>query len=232
MRTISEATWLKQFDQLDQAGKILLYQSIGSVKQTPVFLRFLSKLFVSRIAQYDLQELPAKLDSFFSEGSTIDIAGLIKEFNKFYCDKSLFGSFSNVFISAYRRYFKAKAALLDKSQLNLILQTYNRFVKYFSEGAGNAAAHSTGFILLELVIKANNQYLTGFNASYEIALYIHERIGSRLTKKETEHKEFFKQMLDGALVYNLDKDKMEQELRSFLTIRLIDNEKFDMNLEK
>jgi len=39
-------------------------------------------------------------------------------------------------------------------------------------------------------------------------------------------------MLDGALVYNLDKDKMEQELRSFLTIRLIDNEKFDMNLEK
>ena len=39
-------------------------------------------------------------------------------------------------------------------------------------------------------------------------------------------------MLTGCLVYNLDKEKMEVELRTFMTIRIIDGSKFNLKLER
>jgi len=171
-------------------------------------------VFVSRIAQYDLQELPSKLDLLLS-GVSINIDGLIKEFDKFYCDKSLFGSFASLFISAYLRFFNTQAKR-DQSQLNLVIHTYDKFIKHFSQGA----THSTGFILLELVIKANLQYLSGFSASLEIALYIHEQITSLDSSKDQS--DLIKTMLNAALVYNKANDKMEEQLRTFMTIRIMD----------
>ena len=39
-------------------------------------------------------------------------------------------------------------------------------------------------------------------------------------------------MLSGALVYNKANEKMEEELRTFMTIRIMDETKFNVKLER
>jgi hypothetical protein len=56
-----------------------------------------------------------------------------------------------------------------------------------------------------------------------------------MTSKITEKgdlSEFLKGMLTLALVYNTSKEKMEVELRNFLTIRIIDGTKFNIKVER
>ena len=71
---------------------------------------------------------------------------------------------------------------------------------------------------LEMVIDANRTYLKGFNISFEIALYFHKKgFNSQIN-------------LANVLLYNLDRDRLEMELRKFLLVRLLDN-KFDAKSE-
>ena len=92
------------------------------------------------------------------------------EFNRFFCDSKLYKQFSQIFTTSYTRYLKSKANNA-KSQVNIVLEVYQKFVAYFT-----SKKSSNSFTLLELLIKANNQYLYSFDVSREIAKYVHETV--------------------------------------------------------
>ena len=69
---------------------------------------------------------------------------------------------------------------------------------------------------LSLLISANKDYLLSFNAHYEIAKFLHlERPIAKNQLVST---------LNSILIYSLDKDRLELELRKFLITRLLDRE--------
>ena len=75
-----------------------------------------------------------------------------------------------------------------------------------------------------MLIQANKDYLLSFNVSYEIAKYLHsERPIPEASLEST---------LNTLLVYNLDKDRLELELRKFLIMRLLDKDKSKFNMEQ
>jgi hypothetical protein len=133
----------------------------------------MNSVFVSHIAQNLLNELPEHLERLFGAGR-LPIGEIVAEFNRFFCDSKLYKQFSRIFTTSYTRYLKAKASS-DLSQVNIIFDVYKQFVAYFT-----AKKSSNSFTLLELLIKANSQYLYSFDVSREIAKYVHETVLAQL----------------------------------------------------
>ena len=63
-------------------------------------------------------------------------------------------------------------------------------------------------------MSANKDYLLSYNVHYEIARHLH------LERPITEEKVV--PTLKAILIYNLDKERLETELRKFLLTRLLD----------
>ena len=75
-------------------------------------------------------------------------------------------------------------------------------------------------------MSANKDYLLSYNVHYEIARHLHlERPISKDQMIPT---------LKAVFIYNLDKERLETELRKFLLTRLLDryNKKFDFDYEQ
>jgi len=93
--------------------------------------------------------------------------------------------------------------------------------------AGSNQYRFTAPELLDLAMQANAEYLRSFNISSEIAKHLH-REGRSLAQED----------LHSIMVYNLDRERLETELRQYLIIRLIDgsntkpNEPFDAGSEE
>ena len=69
-------------------------------------------------------------------------------------------------------------------------------------------------MFLDLVIHANREHLMSFNVSFEIANYIHCKIVHKLGEKLD---------FDEFMFYNLDHARLEDHLRNFLIVRILDS---------
>ena len=107
--------------------------------------------------------------------------------------------------------------------------TVQKFFKHVRQSLDNNILAKTKYFLiipafLSLLIQANKDYLLSYNVSYEIAKYLHfERpiADDQLTST-----------LNSILIYNLDKDKLELELRKLLITRLLDRNCLIFDLEQ
>jgi hypothetical protein len=101
----------------------------------------LNTIFVAHIAQIELQTLQERLDGIF-QAKKLDIASLVREFNKYYCEKTLYTQFASMFASSYQKFLKSFSQApptqgLTKSELNIILLAYNKFIEFFSPKNSN-----------------------------------------------------------------------------------------------
>lgn len=94
--------------------------------------------------------------------------------------------------------------------MHLVLSTYEK-IRQHVESEGSLIV---GPAFMELLIEANRMYLKQFNVSYEIAKYFHET------------RQFSKSSLPQVLLYNLDRDRFEGELRKYLLCRYIDQNNY------
>ena len=139
-------------------------------------------------------------------------------------------SFTQMFKRQYVRFLKSTKGD-SPSEMHNVLAQFDKVrssIEIKSQAAQGAADQcilsAPGF--LELLMQANREYLLQFNISEEIAQYLHielERVGpaSDIPAK-----------LSTVLMYNLDKERLEEALRKKLVVRLLDNPRFDTEKER
>ena len=78
---------------------------------------------------------------------------------------------------------------------------------------------------LELIIQANKEYLLQMNVSEEIARYIHIEMQASQDRAGIDN-------LSSVLMYNLDKERLEEALRKKLILRLLDSAQINIERER
>lgn len=78
-------------------------------------------------------------------------------------------------------------------------------------------------------MQANREYLMQLNPSEEIAKYIHLQMNSNQASEKVDK---VIEKLPVVLMYNLDKERLEESLRKKLILRLLDSPNFNSGAER
>ena len=114
----------------------------------------------------------------------------------------------------------------NKSEISTVLENSNAILKLLEtdkQASGKYFLVVPSF--LSMLLGANKDYLLSYNVHYEIARHLH--LERPLAKEQIAP------TLKAILIYNLDKERLEIELRKFLLTRLLDRQsrQFDVEYE-
>ena len=140
----------------------------------------------------------------------------MEKFVRFQSERSIFIAFVQLFKTKYVQFLKKNNQPSDsKSEISTVLENSSAIQTLLdtdSEAKGKYFLVVPSF--LSMLMSANKDYLLSYNVHYEIARHLH------LERPITEEKVV--PTLKAILIYNLDKERLETELRKFLLTRLLD----------